>query len=179
LDSLYLFVCLFREQEFKKLTGKSYDEDFDDFQHSNKAIIPKIDNELLASKQSNVISSELMRKQREFYSQRDGYLVPNSLSNPWAVSKVLTQSKEKKSRQYLNKIKETKKFEMNAQAKEAMFLKRINELEEEQRRIQLKGEVRIGEQLVDEAAKLEILASRAKATRSYHVRIFFLPFRIF
>jgi hypothetical protein len=136
----------------------------------NNTSVRKINYEPLACKKQITNSSDLMTK-HEFNSEQNNCKVSFSLNSPWAVSKVLTQSKEKANRKRINKIKESNKFEMNAQMKEAIFLKRINQLEEEQRRIQLKGEVRLGEQLVDEATKMDILTSRSKATRYYYVRV--------
>ena len=50
-------------------------------------------------------------------------------------------------------------------------MKKVNELEDEERRNQLKWQVKLGESIIDEQTRQEILASRAQAVYEYKVLI--------
>lgn len=106
----------------------------------------------------------------ERYVDYEGYRMPVNLNNPWAIGKVLNQTKGKLS---LRELKSSAKnsSKMSAQAKEAIFLQRVNELEEEERKNQLKWQVKLGESPVDPEIREDILASRAKAEYEYKVKI--------
>lgn len=54
-------------------------------------------------------------------------------------------------------------------SKEAIFLKKVTELEDEERRNQLKWQVKLGESLIDDQSRDEILMSRAQAVYEYKV----------
>ena len=53
--------------------------------------------------------------------------------------------------------------------KETLFLQKVIELEDEERRNQLKWQVKLGESLVDEETRQDILTSRAQAEYEYKV----------
>ena len=53
--------------------------------------------------------------------------------------------------------------------KENLFLKRVNDLENEERKNQLKWQVKLGEELIDAQTREEILIARSKAEHAYHV----------
>lgn len=98
----------------------------------------------------------------------EGYRFPKDLNNPWAVSKVLLQKKGKLS---LKEIKSSSKksIKISAQLKETLFLQSVNELEDEERRNQLKWQVKLGESPIDSFTKEDILRSRAQAEYDYRV----------
>lgn len=48
-------------------------------------------------------------------------------------------------------------------------MKKVTELEDEERRNQLKWQVKLGESLIDDQARQEILTSRAQAVYDYKV----------
>ena len=50
-------------------------------------------------------------------------------------------------------------------------MKKVNELEDEERRNQLKWQVKLGESIIDEQTRQEILSSRAQAVYEYKVLI--------
>ena len=101
------------------------------------------------------------------FVEYEGYRFPKDLNNPWAISKVLLQKKGKLS---LKEIKSSKKsIKISAQLKETLFLQSVNELEDEERRNQLKWQVKLGESPIDEFTKEDILRSRAQAEYDYRV----------
>lgn len=53
--------------------------------------------------------------------------------------------------------------------KEALFLQKVTELEDEERRNQLKWQVKLGETTVDPEVREDILQSRTKAEYEYKV----------
>lgn len=109
---------------------------------------------------------------QERYVEYDGYRMPINLNNPWAIGKVLNQTKGKLS---LKELKSSAKnsSKISAQAKEAIFLQRVNELQEEERKNQLKWQVKLGESPVDPEIREDILISRAKAEYEYKVKFLF------
>jgi hypothetical protein len=60
---------------------------------------------------------------------------------------------------------------LSAQAKEQIFMQKVIELEDEERKNQLKWQVKLGETLIDDQAKLDILSSRARAVYEYQVSL--------
>ena len=60
-------------------------------------------------------------------------------------------------------------MKISAQVKEALFIQKVTELEDEERRNQLKWQVKLGETLVDEETRQDILRSRANAEYEYKV----------
>lgn len=128
-----------------------------------------------SAKRSNIkelttSNKDIVMKEERFVDY-DGYRVPVNLNNPWAVSRVLIQTKGKLS---LKELKSSAKnsSKISAQAKEAIFLQRVNELEDEERKNQLKWQVKLGESPVDPETREDILASRAKAEYEYKVSYF-------
>lgn len=53
--------------------------------------------------------------------------------------------------------------------KENLFLKRVTDLENEERKNQLKWQVKLGEELIDAQTREDILSARSKAEHAYHV----------
>lgn len=107
---------------------------------------------------------------KDFYVDYEGYRFPARLDNPWAVAKVLNQSKGRLTMKELKtSAKSNNRIKISAQIKEAIFLKKVTELEDEERRNQLKWQVKLGESLIDEQARQDILASRAQAVYDYKV----------
>ena len=51
-------------------------------------------------------------------------------------------------------------------------MQKVIELEDEERKNQLKWQVKLGETLIDDVAKEEILKSRARAVYEYQVSVF-------
>ena len=107
---------------------------------------------------------------KDFYVDYEGYRFPARLDNPWAVAKVLNQSKGRLTMKELKtSTKSNNTIKISAQIKEAIFLKKVTELEDEERRNQLKWQVKLGESLIDVQARQDILASRAQAVYDYKV----------
>jgi hypothetical protein len=115
-------------------------------------------------------SSKDVAVKKENYVDIDGYRFPLDLSNTWNVSKVLMQTRNKLSVKDL-RASSKKSTKISAQAKEQIFLQRVNELEDEERKNQLKWQVKLGETLIDEKAKNDILRSRAQAVYEYQLSI--------
>lgn len=61
--------------------------------------------------------------------------------------------------------------EVSAQVKEALFIQKVTELEDEERRNQLKWQVKLGESLIDQETINDILNSRAKAEQTYKLSV--------
>ena len=96
----------------------------------------------------------------------EGYRFPANLNAPWAISKVLIQKKGKLSVKDLKSSAKTS-IKISAQAKEQIFLQKVTELEDEERRNQLKWQVKLGETSIDDEAREDILKSRARAEYEY------------
>lgn len=60
---------------------------------------------------------------------------------------------------------------ISAQVKEALFIQKVTELEDEERRNQLKWQVKLGESLVDTETRKDILQSRSKAEYEYKLSV--------
>lgn len=86
------------------------------------------------------------------------------------MSKVLIQKKHKLSTKDLRSSTKSS-ITISAQVKEALFIQKVTELEDEERRNQLKWQVKLGESLVDSETKKDILQSRAKAEYEYKLAI--------
>lgn len=111
-------------------------------------------------------------KQR--YVDYEGYRFPTNLNNPWAVSKVLIQTKGKVSLKEIKSATSSAKsasVKLTAQAKETLFIKKVLDLEDEERKNQLKWQVKLGEDPIDEATRQDILNSRAQADYEYRLSI--------
>ncbi|CAF0716214.1 unnamed protein product [Brachionus calyciflorus] len=127
-----------------------------------------------ALKQTNLkeltTSSKDVAIKHEQFVDYEGYRIPVNLNNPWAISKVLIQTKGKLS---LKDLKSSAKnsSKISAQAKEALFLQKVNELEDEERKNQLKWQVKLGESPVDPETREDILLSRARAYYEYQLSI--------
>ncbi len=100
----------------------------------------------------------------------DGYRFPRHLDNPWAISRVLLQKKNKLSMKELRSSAKTSTA-ISAQVKEALFVQKVTELEDEERRNQLKWQVKLGESLVNMNTRKDIIHSRAKADYEYRVSV--------
>jgi len=81
------------------------------------------------------------------------------------VSRVLLQKQHKLSRKEVRGAS----VAISAQVKEALFVQKVTELEDEERRNQLKWQVKLGESLVDADTRRDILQSRAKAEYEYRL----------
>lgn len=109
----------------------------------------------------NVKTSEVIEK--------DGLRFPKDLNSVWSISKVLNQKKGKLS---LKEMKSNSQaFQVTKQFKETAFLKNVLELEDEERRNQLKWQVKIGDTSIDNQTRADILASRSKAEYEYRLSI--------
>ena len=91
-------------------------------------------------------------------NDQNQYLAYNSVT--------LIQKKDKLSTKDLRSSKKSS-IKISAQVKEALFIQKVTELEDEERRNQLKWQVKLGESLVDNATRKDILQSRAKAEYEY------------
>lgn len=119
----------------------------------------------------NEPSQDVAPKQEQFV-EFDGYRFPKNLNNPWAVSKVLIQKKDKISMKEIRSSQRSpSSMKISAQVKEALFIQKVTELEDEERRNQLKWQVKLGESLVDEETRQDILRSRANAEYEYKLSV--------
>lgn len=123
----------------------------------------------------NLTAGQDLIPKQDLFVEYEGYRFPKNLNNPWAISKVLIQKKDKIS---MKEIKSSQKnsssastIKISAQVKEALFIQKVTELEDEERRNQLKWQVKLGENLVDEETKQDILRSRANAEYEYKLSI--------
>ena len=107
----------------------------------------------------------------DMFSDYEGYRFPANLNNPWAVSKVLIQTRGKLSLKDLKSSSKNASAKLTAQAKEAFFTQRVLELEDEERRNQLKWQVKLGENMIDAETREDILRSRAQAEYEYRLSI--------
>ena len=84
---------------------------------------------------------------------------------------MLIQRKNKLSTKELRTSTKSPLAQVSAQVKEALFTQKVAELEDEERRNQLKWQVKLGESLVDAETRRDILQSRAKAEYEYKLSV--------
>jgi hypothetical protein len=119
--------------------------------------------EKIEKKNSNLRKTDSIQKLN--YIEYEGYRFPLNLNNPWNISKVLNQTKNKLS---LKEMKSSvQKSRVTAQEKEKNFLQKVKELEDEERKNKLKWQVKLGESMIDEKISEEILTYRNKAMDEY------------
>jgi hypothetical protein len=120
-----------------------------------------------SSANSDVYKDVAPRK--EMFTEYEGFRFPVNLNNPWAISKVLIQTRGRMS---LKDVKSASKvMKLSAQAKEQLFLQKVNDLENEERKNQLKWQIKLGENLIDDETREDILRSRAQAEYEYKLSI--------
>jgi hypothetical protein len=136
---------------------------------SNILVDPRMLSPLYLSriKRRNSGSTKL-KQESETTIEIDGYRFPKELNTVWSVSKFLSQTKGKLRLKDL-KAAASSSQTASKQQKETLFLQKVLELEDEERRNQLKWQVKLGETSIDHQSKQEILMSRAQAEYQYKV----------
>lgn len=169
-----------RDQIYSKLIAK-YDQNnnigysFDDQNESSENYYDEDSDKQnyklmkVAKKETRPGSTKDVAPKRRQFVEYEGYQFPVNLDAPWAVGKVLTQTKGKLSLKDLKAISKNSPLKISAQAKEQIFLQKVTELEDEERRNQLKWQVNLGENSIDDRVRKEILQSRANAVYEYQL----------
>ena len=122
-------------------------------------------------RQTGSANNLLKLKQRsETTIEIDGYRFPKEIKSVWEVSKFLNQTKGKLRLKDL-RAEASLSHTVTKQQKETLFLQKVLELEDEERRNQLKWQVKLGETSIDPQSKQEILMSRAQAEHQYKLSI--------
>ena len=121
-------------------------------------------------RQTNMSELDKLKARSETTIEIDGYRFPKEIRSVWEVSKFLNQTKGKLRLKDLKaeaKLSQT----VSKQQKETLFLQKVLELEDEERRNQLKWQVKLGETSIDPQSREEILISRTQAEYQYRLSL--------
>jgi hypothetical protein len=162
-----------RDRALKMVTQSSGYEVSQTLESNIPAVDPRMLSPLYLSRmkrQTNNSQIDKLKQLSETTIEIDGYRFPKEIRSVWEVSKFLNQTKGKLRLKDLRaeaKLSQT----VSKQQKETLFLQKVVELEDEERRNQLKWQVKLGETSIDPQSKEEILISRAQAEYQYKLAL--------